>query len=154
MTVLESGILGISGLGAGLLGGGAGGVPSSDHYVTARAHSLNVKAQPTMTTPETTDPPFVYLATVEQAVSPGVSVDMTDLLVSPQAPTSPAATLTDPQGKSVTLPNPPAVSGNLVNVPIPLGVITKPGSYQLTVTMTPSGTSNIFATVTQIIAPF
>lgn len=112
-----------------------------------------------MSMPQTTSPPLLSLAQVEGAVTPGVAVDVTALLVADQTPTDPTVTLQDPNGVTVTLADSPTVSGNYIQQPIRPGVL-QPSStgrlavYTLIVVFTPSGTENELSTWTQIACPY
>lgn len=112
-----------------------------------------------MSMPQTTAPPLISLAAVEAAITPGVAVDMTQLLVGDQVPTDPVVTLLDPNNNPVDLPDDPAVSGSQVCQPIRAGTLHPSTTgrlavYTLIVAFTPSGTSNVLSTVTSIACPY
>ena len=100
---------------------------------------------------ESTNPAGVQQATVEDITW---GVDTTALLSGVQTPTAYTATLTNPSGGTVTLTDAATVSGNVVSQRIRAGVLTAGGDYTLTVTFTPSGTTNVFACRLAIAVPF
>ncbi len=112
--------------------------------------------------PQTTAPPVISIASDESYIDPGVGVDMTNVLQSPQSPTNPVVTLTDPDGNNVVLPDAPGViqAGGtwFVTQPIRAGTVKplpngRPAFYTMIVTFTPSGTSNVISTDTTIACP-
>jgi hypothetical protein len=87
-------------------------------------------------------------------------IDMTALLTGGQTVTNAAATLTGPNGNTITLTDSPTVVGNIVSQRIRAGVLAhsagpvSSSTYTLTVTFTPSTSTNVFAAVFLLYCPF
>jgi hypothetical protein len=103
-----------------------------------------------MSLPQQTNPPTLYQASVEDIT---YGIDCTALLVGSQTLTAATAALTGPAG-AVTLVDGPAVVGNVVQQRVRADVLTGTTLYQLLVTVTPSGTTNVLAEILAINCPF
>jgi hypothetical protein len=96
----------------------------------------------------TTVPASITFGAAEQWT---VGIDCTQQLsayTSGTAPTSPAVVLADARtGAVVTLPDAPSVTGNIVSQHIAKSHVTAGRLYQLTLTYTPSGTTDVLEAI-------
>lgn len=113
-----------------------------------------------VTTPQTTVPPSVSQASVEDITW---GIDCSAQLSDSQTVTAVTVTLTNGAGQTMTLADTPTISGNVIEQRVRAGVLapasippsgTLTGQYTLTATFTPSSTTNVLANQLVIICPF
>lgn len=81
-------------------------------------------------------------------------IDTTAVMSGAQTPTAVTVTLKNPSGTVVTLADTPTVAGNVISQRVRAGVLTPSGgSYWLTATFTPSGTTNVLVSALALRCP-